>query len=122
MILASASSAGLLCALGAALAYGVAAVAAPRIGDGATRMVLLAAWLLHALTLALGLAESPARFGFAPALSVTAWLACSTPSRCSWLARLMADTRSPRRWMEATTSLTASPALRAWLREAAPIP
>ena len=74
MILASASSAGLLCALGAALAYGVAAVAAPRIGDGATRMVLLAAWLLHALTLALGLAESPARFGFAPALSVTAWL------------------------------------------------
>ena len=74
MILASASSAGLLCALGAALAYGVAAVAAPRIGHGAARLILLVAWLMHALTLALGLAESPARFGFAPALSVTAWL------------------------------------------------
>ena len=41
MILASASSAGLLCALGAALAYGVAAVAAPRIGDGARRVGLV---------------------------------------------------------------------------------
>jgi ABC-type uncharacterized transport system permease subunit len=31
-------------------------------------------WLLHLSALALALNESPARFGFAPALSVTAWL------------------------------------------------
>ncbi len=74
MILASASIAGLLFALGAALAYAVAAVAANRIGNGPARLVLLSAWLMHGLTLALGLAETPARFGFAPALSITAWL------------------------------------------------
>jgi ABC-type uncharacterized transport system permease subunit len=33
-----------------------------------------AAWVLHALVLALSLFEQPPRFGFAPALSVTAWL------------------------------------------------
>jgi len=33
-----------------------------------------AAWVLHLLTVAAGLMTSPARFGFAPALSMTAWL------------------------------------------------
>jgi len=37
-------------------------------------MALLAAWLLHGIVLALGLTGDPPRFGFAPALSVTAWL------------------------------------------------
>jgi ABC-type uncharacterized transport system permease subunit len=37
-------------------------------------MLLLAAWLLHALTLAEGLLGQPPRFGFAPALSTTVWL------------------------------------------------
>lgn len=32
------------------------------------------AWVLHALLLAWGLMGTPARFGFAPALSMTAWL------------------------------------------------
>ena len=32
------------------------------------------AWVLHAVVLALGLLGEPPRFGFAPALSVTAWL------------------------------------------------
>ena len=74
MILASASSAGLLLALGAALAYGLTAVAAPRLSHHAVRLILLAAWSMHAGTLGLGLAGTPARFGFAPALSITAWL------------------------------------------------
>ena len=74
MILASASSVGLLLALGAALAYGLTAVAAPRLSHHAVRLILLAAWSMHAGTLGLGLAGTPARFGFAPALSITAWL------------------------------------------------
>ena len=74
MILASASSTGLLLALGAALAYGLTAVAAPRLSHHTVRLILLAAWSMHAGTLGLGLAGTPARFGFAPALSITAWL------------------------------------------------
>ncbi|MFM6985125.1 MAG: inner membrane protein YpjD [Hydrogenophaga sp.] len=58
----------------AALAYAVLAGAHQRLGETQTRGVLAAAWLLHALVLALTLFDSPARFGFAPALSVTAWL------------------------------------------------
>jgi hypothetical protein len=38
------------------------------------RVVMATAWLLHLLVLAQGLAGRPARFGFAPALSITAWL------------------------------------------------
>jgi ABC-type uncharacterized transport system permease subunit len=37
-------------------------------------MALLVAWLLHGIVLAIGLVGDPPRFGFAPALSVTAWL------------------------------------------------
>jgi ABC-type uncharacterized transport system permease subunit len=37
-------------------------------------MALLAAWVLHGVVLAIGLMGDPPRFGFAPALSVTAWL------------------------------------------------
>ncbi|MCM2253755.1 MAG: cytochrome c biogenesis protein CcsA, partial [Ramlibacter sp.] len=47
---------------------------ASRLTERAARMALLAAWLLHAVVLAAGLLGTPARFGFAPALSVTAWL------------------------------------------------
>jgi ABC-type uncharacterized transport system permease subunit len=58
----------------AALAYAVLAWAYPRLSAGQTRALLAAAWLLHLVVLALGLSEQPVRFGFAPALSVTAWL------------------------------------------------
>jgi len=61
-------------AAGAALAYALLALAPPRLGSGASRGLLLAAWLLHALTLAEGLLGTPPRFGFAPALSMTVWL------------------------------------------------
>lgn len=74
MILASASSPSVVLTLAAAAAYAVPAAAAARLSDGAARMALLAAWVLHAVVLALGLLSEPPRFGFAPALSVTAWL------------------------------------------------
>lgn len=74
MILASASPVSLLLALAAATAYAVPAAAASRISLQAAQRTLLAAWLLHGLVLAAGLLDTPARFGFAPALSITAWL------------------------------------------------
>ena len=73
MILASASPASMLLALAAAVAYAVPA-AAPRLSEAAARLALLTAWLLHAIVLTVGLVGDSPRFGFAPALSVTAWL------------------------------------------------
>ena len=46
----------------------------PRLGERVLRGLLLAAWLLHALTLVEALLGTPPRFGFAPALSMTVWL------------------------------------------------
>ena len=74
MILAFSTWFGLATAIGAALAYGVLALASRRLHTPAARGLLLAAWLLHALTLAEGLLGQPPRFGFAPALSTTVWL------------------------------------------------
>jgi ABC-type uncharacterized transport system permease subunit len=77
MILASGSSVGLpglVLGLAAAAAYAVSAAGAQRLGAGTARAALAAAWLLHGAALAWGLLGSTARFGFAPALSVTAWL------------------------------------------------
>lgn len=58
----------------AALSYAVLAWAHPRMTPKQTRALLATAWLLHLLVLVTGLFDQPARFGFAPALSVTAWL------------------------------------------------
>jgi ABC-type uncharacterized transport system permease subunit len=75
MILASASLATVLLSAAAAVAYAVPAAAARRLNLTASRAALLIAWLLHAALLCWGLLISPTpRFGFAPALSVTAWL------------------------------------------------
>lgn len=74
MILALNALWGLAAAAGAATVYAVLALAAPRLGSGTVRSLLLAAWLLHALNLADGLLGTPPRFGFAPALSMTVWL------------------------------------------------
>lgn len=57
-----------------AVAYAVPALGAARISDRAARIALLLGWVLHASVLTLALLQQPARFGFAPALSVTAWL------------------------------------------------
>jgi ABC-type uncharacterized transport system permease subunit len=74
MILPSASSAGVVLTLATAAAYAVPAAGAARLSERAARLALVAAWLLHAAVIAWGLIEQPPRFGFAPALSVTAWL------------------------------------------------
>lgn len=74
MILSSESTGLVLLGLAAAAAYAVPAAAASRIAPRGVRFSLLLAWLLHAGVLMLGLAGEPPRFGFAPALSVTAWL------------------------------------------------
>lgn len=74
MILSSASPGGLALTLAAAAAYAVPAAGASRLSEPAARRALLAAWLLHAAALAWSLFGDTPRFGFAPALSVTAWL------------------------------------------------
>jgi ABC-type uncharacterized transport system permease subunit len=63
-----------LLTLAAAAAHALPAAGAARLSEQGARMALLAAWLLHAATLAWSLFTDPPRFGFAPALSVTAWL------------------------------------------------
>ncbi len=74
MILASASGPSVVLTVAAALAYAVPAAGAARLSQQAARVALLAAWVLHALVLAWALLGEAPRFGFAPALSVTAWL------------------------------------------------
>jgi ABC-type uncharacterized transport system permease subunit len=59
--------------LAAAAAYAVPAAAARTLSERAARIALWTAWTLHAAVLAWSLWGEP-RFGFAPALSVTAWL------------------------------------------------
>lgn len=73
MILSSASPAGVALSLAAAAAYAVPAAAASRLSEAAARRALQAAWLLHAAVLVLGFLGQP-RFGFAQAVSITAWL------------------------------------------------
>ena len=74
MILASPSPLGVVLGFAAAAAYGATAAAASRLGRQPTQVALALAWLLHLLALASGLVGSTPRFGFAPALSMTAWL------------------------------------------------
>lgn len=74
MILASASWIPAALTVAAAAAYAVPAAAASRLSPRAARGAIGLAWLLHGLLLAWGLLGDTPRFGFAPALSVTAWL------------------------------------------------
>src|SRR5437868_14098298 len=75
MILSSGLDANVVLAIAAALAYAISAAGASRLGDQGARFALIAAWLLHLGAIAWGLLlGQPPRFGFAPALSVTAWL------------------------------------------------
>ncbi|MDF1481887.1 cytochrome C assembly family protein [Extensimonas sp. H3M7-6] len=75
MILPSASPIGWLLTLAAALAYAAPALAAARLQEEGARRALGLAWVLHAAALGWGLWGEALRFGFAPALSMTAWLA-----------------------------------------------
>lgn len=74
MILASVPLPSLVLTVATAAAYAVPAVAASRLHPQAARKVILLAWLLHAVLLGWGLFGQTPRFGFAPALSFTAWL------------------------------------------------
>lgn len=74
MILAASPLLTTVLSVAAALGYAGVAVAQRHLGGQATRNGLTLAWLLHAGVLASSLLVSPPMFGFAPALSVTAWL------------------------------------------------
>lgn len=73
MILASPLPWTVPASLLAMLSYALPALTPARWSDRAARRLLWLAWLAHAATL-LGMLLGPVRFGFAPALSVTAWL------------------------------------------------
>ncbi len=60
--------------LGAALGYALLALRPAKLSAGGVNALMILVWLLHAMALASGHAGKPVRFGFAPALSVTAWL------------------------------------------------
>ncbi len=74
MILTSASPLSLTLATGASVAYAVSAIGAARLSLGTVRVAVRLAWLMHGVLLAWSLFGEAPRFGFAPALSVTAWL------------------------------------------------
>lgn len=74
MILAASPWMNAAPAVGAALGYAWLAVGAARMGRTHTGAAMVVVWLLHALALVAALGHNPVRFGFAPALSVTAWL------------------------------------------------
>jgi ABC-type uncharacterized transport system permease subunit len=74
MILAIPSPLGVALGIATAAAYGATAAAASWLGRSSTKWMLVLAWVLHACVLAWSLAGGDPRFGFAPALSVTAWL------------------------------------------------
>src|SRR5574344_2173595 len=61
-------------ALLAMLAYVAAALLGQRLTPPQARTTLVAAWALHALALVANMLAPPPHFGFAPALSITAWL------------------------------------------------
>jgi len=74
MILASASSLTLTLSLAASVAYAVSAMGISSANPTLPRVAVWLAWCLHGILLASGLWGAEPRFGFAPALSVTAWL------------------------------------------------
>lgn len=77
MILATAttySATSLFLGVGAAAAYAAPSVAGARLSLKTIRSLLWLAWGLHGLAVLWSLLGDTPRFGFAPALSITAWL------------------------------------------------
>lgn len=75
-LLSAALAQPVVTALAAATACAYAALAGlhTQVSQTQARTMLSAAWVLHLLALLFSLTLEPVRFGFAPALSVTAWL------------------------------------------------
>ena len=71
---ASTSPIGWALAIAAAIAYAIPALAARRLQEPSARLGLRAAWALHLAAIGWSLVGDMPHFGFAPALSVTAWL------------------------------------------------
>jgi ABC-type uncharacterized transport system permease subunit len=74
MILASAPPTSLILSILAASAYALPALRATRMNERAARLLVGLAWLLHGTVLSVTLLGEQPHFGFAPAMSVTAWL------------------------------------------------
>ena len=74
MILASAPPLSLILSVLAASAYAWPAIRTTRVNERAARFCVAIAWLLHAAVLAIALMGEHPHFGFATAMSVTAWL------------------------------------------------
>jgi ABC-type uncharacterized transport system permease subunit len=74
MILAASPLVTTVLALSATLGYAAMALAQRKLTAQGSRLGLTLAWLLHGAVLVSQLWASPPSFGFAPALSVTAWL------------------------------------------------
>jgi ABC-type uncharacterized transport system permease subunit len=74
MILASAPLVSLILSVFASLAYAWPAVRVNHLSQASARVWVVMAWLAHGSLLGLGLLGADAKFGFAPALSLTAWL------------------------------------------------
>ena len=85
MILASATPAPLILSVLAALAYALPAVLSNRLTVRVAHAWVVMAWTLHAAVLALGLLGTPPHFGFATALSVTAWLVAAVYAVETWV-------------------------------------
>jgi ABC-type uncharacterized transport system permease subunit len=74
MILASATPISLILSVSTAITYAWTALRARHLSASGARMGVALGWLLHGVTLAWGFWGEALHFGFAPALSVTAWL------------------------------------------------
>lgn len=77
MILASASFYSLFTGLSAAVVYALLALLGGRLQEPHAQRLVLSGWVLHGLSVGISLASGDdglIRFGFAPALSATAWL------------------------------------------------
>lgn len=74
MILPSASPLGWLLTLSAATAYAGTAFVPARLNTRSASYTLIVAWLLHGMALIHAFTADSVRFGFGPAISITAWL------------------------------------------------
>lgn len=108
MILASAPSLTLVLSLLAALAYALPALWVKHAHLRWAHAGVITAWLLHGAVLALGLLREPPHFGFAPALSVTAWLVAAV-----YAVESLIYPQLPTRWTLCTIGAVA--VLLAWL-------